>query len=103
MRNLLDPNVNGAAADCDGERTKQPQPMPTPAPQSAMPVADAAHAAWVARVPAARIAWGKLGDLELLGTDGNPVRLASLVRDRYAITRADAEQQVHAFLAADAA
>jgi uncharacterized protein YjbJ (UPF0337 family) len=80
------------AAKGDDDMMSQP-------PQLAVPCSDTGNAAWIRRVPAARIAWGKLSDLELLRTGGNAADLAGLVRDRYALTRQASEEQVGKFLA----
>lgn len=54
---------------------------------------------WKQHVGAAKIAWGKLTEDELLKIEGHEQRLAGLVQERYAITRAEAEQQVKGFFA----
>ncbi len=42
---------------------------------------------------------GKLTDDELLKSEGHHQKLAGLVQERYAITRANADEQVTKFLA----
>ncbi len=54
---------------------------------------------WKQQVGAAKIAWGKLTDDELMKADGRRDKLAGLVQERYAVTRAAAEQQVDDFFA----
>jgi uncharacterized protein YjbJ (UPF0337 family) len=52
---------------------------------------------WKQMVGAARIAWGRLTEDELLQLEGHQQKLSGLVQERYAITRAEAESQVQAF------
>lgn len=67
--------------------------------QQALPSADALKGKWKQRVGAAKIAWGKLTDDELLKSAGEHQKLAGLVQERYAISRAAADEQVTKFLA----
>lgn len=53
---------------------------------------------WRQQVGAAKVAFGKLTDDELLQTEGQAQKLAGLVQERYAITRDEAEKQVKQFL-----
>jgi hypothetical protein len=53
---------------------------------------------WKQQVGAAKIAWGKLTDDELLQTEGHEQKLTGLVQERYAITRDEAEKQVKDFV-----
>lgn len=53
---------------------------------------------WKQQVGAAKVAWGKLTDDELLQTEGHADKLAGLVQERYGVVRADAEAQVKTFL-----
>lgn len=53
---------------------------------------------WKQQVGAAKVAWGKLTDDELLQTEGHAEKLAGLVQERYGVVRADAEAQVKTFL-----
>ena len=52
---------------------------------------------WKQQVGAAKIAWGKLTEDELLKLEGHQQKLAGLVQERYAITRDEADKQVKAF------
>ena len=52
---------------------------------------------WKRRIGAARIAWAKLTEAELLQIEGHEQKLSSLIQQRYAITRAEALKQVKAF------
>lgn len=52
---------------------------------------------WKQQTGAAKIAWGKLTDDELLKTEGHAEKLAGLVQERYAVSRDDADSQVKDF------
>ena len=66
--------------------------------QQSMPTSiDAAKGQWKQQVGAAKIAWGKLTEDELLRLEGHEQKLAGLVQERYAITRDEADKQVKAF------
>lgn len=52
---------------------------------------------WKGQVGAARVAWGRLTEEELLKTDGDHQKLAGLVQDRYAVSRDEADRQVKSF------
>jgi uncharacterized protein YjbJ (UPF0337 family) len=68
--------------------------------QQSMPTSiDAAKGVWKQQVGAAKIAWGKLTEDELLRLEGHEQKLAGLVQERYAITRDEADKQVKAFFA----
>jgi len=62
-----------------------------------LPGADELKARWAEQVGAAKIAWGKLTEDELLQIEGHEYKLVSLVRERYAVTRDEAARQVRAF------
>ena len=62
-----------------------------------MPSTDQIKGKWKQQVGAAKIAWGKLTEDELLRLEGHEQKLAGLVQERYAITRDEADQQVKAF------
>lgn len=64
-----------------------------------LPSADELKGKWKQQVAAAKIAWGKLTEDELLESQGHTEKLAGLVQERYAVTRDAAEQQVKSFLA----
>jgi uncharacterized protein YjbJ (UPF0337 family) len=63
-----------------------------------MPSMDVLKGNWKQQIGAAKIAWGKLTEDELLKTEGQEMRLAGLVQARYAIKRDEAEKQVKTFL-----
>jgi uncharacterized protein YjbJ (UPF0337 family) len=52
---------------------------------------------WKQRIGAAKIAWGKLTEDELLKIEGHEEKLSGLIQQRYAITRNEAVKQVKAF------
>ena len=62
-----------------------------------MPSADEIKGKWKQQVGAAKIAWGKLTDDELLKIEGHEQKLTGLVQERYAITRDEADKQVKGF------
>lgn len=62
-----------------------------------VPSVDEVKGAWKQRVGAAKIAWGKLTEDELLRLEGHEQKLAGLVQERYAITRDEADKQVKTF------
>ncbi|MDH4559173.1 CsbD family protein [Pseudomonas sp. BN417] len=63
-----------------------------------LPSADELKGKWNQHVGTAKIAWGKLGEVELLKSEGHQQRLSGLVQERYGITRDEAEKQVKRFL-----
>lgn len=62
-----------------------------------LPTAGEVQGKWKQHVGAAKIAWGKLSDDELLKVEGQQQKLAGLVQERYAITREEADKQVKSF------
>lgn len=54
---------------------------------------------WKQHIGAAKAVWGKLSNEELLKTEGNEHKLATLVQDRHEIARSDAYRQVNEFFA----
>jgi uncharacterized protein YjbJ (UPF0337 family) len=64
---------------------------------SSIPNLDEIKGKWKQQLGAAKIAWGKLTEDELLQVQGRQERLAGLVQERYGVTRSDAEQQVKHF------
>jgi uncharacterized protein YjbJ (UPF0337 family) len=64
---------------------------------SSIPNLDEIKGKWKQQLGAAKIAWGKLTEDELLQVQGRQERLAGLVQERYGVTRSDAEQQVKNF------
>jgi len=85
------------------EPSPTPKPAPSPATSIADPVAlagrDRMKARWKQSLGAAKLAWGKLTDDELLQLEGRADKLAGLVQERYVITRDAAVQQVKRFYA----
>ncbi|PTU32297.1 CsbD family protein [Stenotrophobium rhamnosiphilum] len=62
-----------------------------------IPSVDEIKGKWKQQVGAAKIAWGKLTEDELLKLEGHQQKLAGLVQERYAVTRDEAEKQVKTF------
>ena len=54
---------------------------------------------WKQQVGAAKIAWGKLTDDEILQSEGQVEKLAGLVQERYAVASDEAARQVKEFFA----
>jgi len=63
-----------------------------------LPSADELKGKWQQQIGAAKIAWGKLTEDELLKSEGHAQKLAGLVQERYAVTRDEADQQVKDFM-----
>lgn len=63
-----------------------------------LPSADELKGKWKQQVGAAKLAWGKLTEDELLQAEGREEKLAGLIQEHYAITRDEAEKQVKDFL-----
>lgn len=63
-----------------------------------LPSADELKGKWKQQVGAAKVAWGKLTEDELLQSEGHEEKLAGLVQERYAITRDEADKQVKSFI-----
>lgn len=64
-----------------------------------IPGSDQIKGVWKQQIGAAKIAWGKLTEDELLRLEGHEQKLAGLVQERYAITRDEADAQVKSFFA----
>ena len=62
-----------------------------------LPSVDEMKGQWKQHIGAAKIAWGKLTEDELLRLEGHEQKLAGLVQERYAVTRDEADKQVKAF------
>lgn len=62
-----------------------------------LPNTDEIKGKWKQQIGAAKVAWGKLTDDELLKLEGHQQKLVGLIQVRYAITRDEAEQQVRRF------
>lgn len=63
-----------------------------------LPSTDALKGQWKQHVGAAKVAWGKLTEDELLQSEGQVQKLAGLLQQRYAMTHDEADQQVKNFL-----
>lgn len=63
-----------------------------------LPSADELKGKWKQQIGAAKLAWGKLTEDELLQSEGHEQKLIGLVQERYAITRDAAEKQVKGFI-----
>ncbi len=64
---------------------------------TSMPSFDVMKGKWKRQIGAAKLAWGKLTEDELLQLEGHATKLAGLIQERYAVTRDAAEQQVKTF------
>ncbi len=62
-----------------------------------LPTANEMKGKWKQHVGAAKVAWGKLTDDELLKVEGHEEKLVGLVQERYAITVEEAQKQVNKF------
>jgi uncharacterized protein YjbJ (UPF0337 family) len=62
-----------------------------------LPSSDELKGKWKQHVGAAKIAWGKLTEDELLVVDGRRDKLAGAIQERYAISRDEADRQVKEF------
>lgn len=69
---------------------RQPQP---PAPE-----VDPISPRWKRLVGSARIVWSKLGEAELLQSNGQAEALTGMVQERYALSREAARKKVQNFL-----
>ncbi|MNZ72744.1 hypothetical protein D3C78_911310 [compost metagenome] len=63
-----------------------------------LPSADELKGKWKQQVGAAKLAWGKLTEDELLQAEGRQDKLAGLIQERYGIAREEAEKQVKEFI-----
>jgi uncharacterized protein YjbJ (UPF0337 family) len=81
--------------------TEQQESTPAPANPAPGPLAgrERMKARWKQSLGAAKLAWGKLSDDELMQMEGRADKLAGLVQERYFITRDAAVQQVKRFYA----
>ena len=61
------------------------------------PKLDQVQGLWKQQVGAAKLAWGKLTEDELLKLEGQKQKLAGLVQERYALSLGEAQQQVNRF------
>ena len=64
-----------------------------------LPGQDEIKGKWKQQVGAAKIAWGKLTDDEILESEGHLEKLAGLVQERYAVESDEASRQVKEFFA----
>lgn len=82
------------------QHQQQPKQQQQAQPQQfqSSPTMDAFKGKWEQQVGAAKVTWGKLTDDELLQSEGHLQKLSGLVQERYAISRAEADKQVKAFI-----
>jgi uncharacterized protein YjbJ (UPF0337 family) len=64
-----------------------------------IPGIDEIKGRWKRHVGAAKIAWGELTEDEILKVEGREDKLAGVIQQRYAVTRAEADRQVKEFFA----
>jgi uncharacterized protein YjbJ (UPF0337 family) len=62
-----------------------------------VPSTDELKGKWKQQVGAAKLAWGKLTEDEILQSEGRAEKLVGLVQERYAITRDEADKKVRSF------
>lgn len=62
-----------------------------------IPSLDQIQDLWKQQVGAAKTAWAKLTEDELLRLEGHRQKLAGLIQERYALSRAEADKQVARF------
>lgn len=62
-----------------------------------VPSIDEIKGKWQQHIGAAKVAWGKLTEDEILKSEGQQQKLAGLIQERYAISRDEAEKQVKGF------
>ena len=53
---------------------------------------------WELQISAAKVAWNKLTETELIKSEGQEQKLSGLVKERYAVSHDEANKQVKAFL-----
>ena len=92
-KSAVDARAGGAA----GAEERQPARGHREEVHMSLPGTDTLKARWKQQVGAAKVAWGKLTDDELLQTEGHAQKLSGLVEERYALTRDEAARQVKAF------
>ena len=64
---------------------------------TAVPSIEQVQGLWKQQVGAAKLAWGKLTEDELLTLEGQQQKLAGLIQERYALSLAEAQKQVNQF------
>ncbi len=62
------------------------------------PSVTAVHVNWSQHVGAAKLAWNRLSESELLKSEGNEHKLAVMVQEHYFISNAEASKRVRTFL-----
>ncbi|MHC5352219.1 CsbD family protein [Metapseudomonas furukawaii] len=60
-------------------------------------LADIIKGKWRELVGTARVIWDELTIAELIGSEGDAQKLASLIQERYGMTQEEAEKQVLSF------
>ncbi len=66
-------------------------------PPSVLPSTGEIKGRWQQHVGAAKVAWGKLTEDELMKIEGHAQQLVGLIQERYSVTLNDAQNQVRDF------
>ena len=93
MSKTTTPPKPGASKTPD--TTQQPQPPQSQQPTMSNP--ESTRGNWTELAGFAKKYWHKLTEIELLNSGGDEQKLTSLVKDRYAINRDEANRQVKGF------
>jgi len=81
---------------------QQPQPQQPKQSQASMFNAEAIKKNWKQLTANAKAKWSKLTEDELTKSNGDEQQLTTLVKDRYNLSRDDANRQVTGFFSANA-
>lgn len=84
--------------DANIEEKPKPKTQEISSREPSLPSVNQLKAIWKEQVDKARMVSGKLTEDEMLKGEGYIERLSGLVQERYAISRAEADKQVSAFL-----
>lgn len=71
--------------------------LPQQQQQGIIPSHEELKGKWKQQMGAAKIAWGKITEDELLKVEGHQQKLAGLIQERYAVTQEEATKQVSQF------
>lgn len=93
-RNDMSPALRAVRGDDDLVSKQQHQ---------SMPCVDGINGTWKQQIAAARIAWGKLTEDELLKSEGHAQKLARLLQAHYALTHDEVDRQIRTFFGQRAA
>lgn len=85
--------------DGQGQIHEKPMNQSPTRPPASIPGNEELKEKWPQYVGAARTAWGEITEDELLQLDNPPQQLATLIHDRYSVTREEADMQVKRFFA----